>query len=90
MYLVIILLILKAIGSSKCFVNEQSYLEMGRVTNLLVLAAFLVVVMMLGEVYSYNHAWYMRCCRGCAALPHPAAKATCYAACMATAAGMAP
>ena len=77
-------------GSSKYLVIDKSYLEMGRVTTLLVLAAFLVAVMMLGEVYSYNHAWYMACCAGCNGIPLAQAKAACYAACMATAAGMDP
>ena len=42
----------------------------------------------IGTTEAYNQNYYMHCCKRCTALPHPAAKAACYAASMATAAGM--
>ena len=55
----------------------------------------LLVIAVLSSAYveqtsAYSHNYYMQCCRGCAAMASPQAKAICYGACMATAASMPP
>merc|ERR1712002_920553 len=56
----------------------------------LLTAIFFVVLFAVHLAEAYSHQYYMQCCQGCNRMPQPQARAVCYAACMATAAGMSP
>ena len=70
--------------------KKQYETTMERRFQILVLVVFIAFAIAFETVQSYNHAWYMRCCAGCNAMPAPQARAVCYASCMATAAAMPP